>query len=149
MSRRDHRTPDLFDAPKPAPEVACSMDYRATVAHVLAEMLRGAPGDRYDVAAQVSRLTGKDVSKYMLDAYTSEAREEFNLPAWLIGPLEVACRSHALTHWLAGIRGGRLLVGEEALMHDLARWEQKRDEADEYVRALKHRLRGRHDNETH
>lgn len=56
--------------------------------------------------------------------------------------LEAVCRSHAFTHWLAGVRGGRLLVGEQALMHDLARWEQVRDEADEAVRALKHRLRG-------
>ncbi len=141
MTQRDHLTIDLFDVPKPAPEIPCSMDYRATVAHLVADMLKAAPGDRYDVAAQVSRLTGRDVSKYMLDAYTSEAREEFNLPAWLIGPLEVACRSHALTHWLSEIRGGRLLIGEEALEHDLARWTQKRDEADEALRALKLRLR--------
>lgn len=141
MSRRDHRTPDLFDAPKPAPEVACTMDYRATVAHLVAEMLRAAPDDRYAIAAAASRLTGRDVSKYMLDAYTSEAREEFNLPAWLIAPLEAACKSHALTQWLASVRGARLLVGEEALLHDLARMEQIRDEADEAVRALKLRLR--------
>lgn len=141
MTQRDHQTADLFDAPRPAPEVPCSMDYRATVAHLVAEMLKAAASDRYDIAAQLSRLTGKDISKYMLDAYTSESREEFNLPAWLIGPLEVACKSHAFTHWLAEIRGGRLLVGEQALMHDLARWEQMRDEADENVKALKHRLR--------
>lgn len=46
-----------------------------------------------------------------------------------------------VTHWLAGIRGGRLLVGKETLMHDLARAEQLRDEADEAVRVLRARLK--------
>ena len=141
MTQRDHLTADLFDIPKPAPETPCSMDYRAAMAHLVAQMLKDCHRDRYDIAAAVSRLTGTDVSKYMLDAYTSEAREAFNLPAWLIGPLEAACKSHAITHWLAEVRGGRLLVGEQALEHDLAKWQQLRDEADEAVRALKHRLR--------
>lgn len=141
MTQRDHQTVDLFDVPRPVPEVPCSMDYRATVAHLVAEMLKAFPGDRYDAAAQISRLTGTAVTKCMLDAYTSEAREAFNLPAWLLAPLEAVCKSHALTQWLASIRGGRLLVGEEALLHDLARLEQVRDEADDAVRALRHRLR--------
>lgn len=138
---RDTRTADLFEVPRPVPTTPCSMDYRATVAHLVSEMLRDTRRDRYDIAAAVSRLTGKDVSKYMLDAYTSEAREEHNLPAWLIAPLEAACGSHAVTHWLAEVRGGRLLVGKETLMHDLARAEQLRDEADEAVRVLRARLK--------
>lgn len=142
MTRRDFATSDLFDTPRPAPMVPCTMDYRATVAHVLADMLKRCELDRYDIAAQVSRMTGKDVSKYMLDAYTSEAREEFNLPAWLIAPIEAVCQSHDLTGWLASVRGCRLLVGEQALEHDLARWQRARDDADEKVRALKARLKG-------
>jgi hypothetical protein len=142
---RDILTADLFAVPRPAPATPGTMDYRAAISHELSEMLRKAPAnrDRFAIAADVSRLTGKDVSKWMLDGYTSECREQFNLPLYLVPALEVACESHALTTWLSNVRGARLLVGEEALHHDLSRLEQIRDQAEAAIRALKPRVRGR------
>ena len=141
MSRRDTSTGDLFAVPQPAAPVPGALDYRATVAHLLADMLRTSGQDRYGIAAAASRLAGKDVSKYMLDAYTSESREEFNLPAWLVPSLEAACESHAISAWLAGVRGGRLLIGREALNAELGRLERQRDEAGQQIRALRDQLR--------
>ena len=141
MSHRDTSTGDLFAVPQPAAPVPGALDYRATVAHLLADMLRTSGQDRYGIAAAASRLAGKDVSKYMLDAYTSESREEFNLPAWLVPSLEAACESHAISAWLAGVRGGRLLIGREALNAELGRLERQRDEAGQQIRALRDQLR--------
>jgi hypothetical protein len=142
MTRRDARTSDLFGSPKPPVGTPGSMDHRATVSHLVSELLRVAGADRFSIAADVSRLCGKDVSKWMLDGYTSEARDEFNLPLYLVPALEYACGSHALSRWLADVRGGRLLVGDEALHHDLSRLERIREEADVAIRALKSRVRG-------
>lgn len=133
----DAATLDLFPVPHPAPETPGTMDYRVTVAHLVGDMLRGAQGDRFDVAAKMSRLTGKDVSKNMLDAYASDAREDHNLPFYLGPALEVVCESHVLGAWFSEVRGGRLLVGREALNAELGKLERARDEAAKQIKKLK------------
>jgi len=140
MARRDHVTADLFEVPQPQAPLPASADYRAQVSHLVSEILKHADGDRIEIAARMSRLTGADISKYMLDAYASEARDTFNAPFWLIPALEVACGTHGLTNWLVGVRGGRLLIGREALTAELGRLERMRDEAGQRIRDLKRRM---------
>lgn len=141
MSRRDVRTPDLFAVPQPVAPVPASMDFRATIAHQVAEMLAASGVDRYEIAARASRLAGKDISKYMLDAYTACSREEFNLPAWLVPVIEAVCNDHRITAWLAGVGGGRLYLGADALAAELGGIEQQRDALQSRARALKDTLR--------
>lgn len=144
MSRRpvDRLTSDLFLVPQPAAPVPGSMDYRPVVSALVSEMLRTCGKDRHQVAADVSRLTGKDVSKNMLDGYTAESREQFNLPLYLGPALEVACcGSTDLCAWFATVRGARLAIGADALHAELGRLERARDQAGERIRALKEQLR--------
>lgn len=139
MIRRvaDTQTPDLFEVPEPAAAVPAGLDYRAAIAHLVGELLRQADGDRHQVAAEMSRLTGKDVSKYMLDAYASEARDDFNVPLYLVPALETAVHSHVLTDWLVRTRGGRLLIGRDALNAELGRLERQHDQTMARIRLLK------------
>jgi hypothetical protein len=142
MRRRDRFSGDLFVVvPQPAASVPGSMDFRPVVAGILSEMLRTSGKDRHQVAAEASRLVGKDISKYMLDGYTAETRKGFNLPAYLIPSVETACGSHELTSWLAGVRGGRLLIGREALDAELGRIEKQMGELTDQRRALREQLR--------
>lgn len=137
---RDTRTPDLFEVPRPAAAIPASMDYRhqltALVSHVL-HLAAQAGKDRYHVAADMSRLTGKEVSKYMLDAYSSEARDEYNLPFYLLPALETVCETHMITDWLVEVRGGRLLIGRESLDAERGRLEKIRDAATQKIREIK------------
>ena len=133
---------DLFGTPRPHPAGPGAMDFRSAVAQLLGEMFARSGLDRFEIAARASRVAGKDVTKFMLDAYTSEARELHNAPAWLMPALEVACNSHAYTQWLAEVRGARALIGDEALHHDLSRLERLREEADVAIRTLKSQMRG-------
>lgn len=135
--RRDPFTGDLFEVPQPAEPLPAGMDYRAQMSSLVGRALKAADGDRIEVAARITRLTGVEVSKYMLDAYASEGRETFNLPGWLIAPFETACRTHELTNWLVGLRGGRMLLGREVLNAELGRLEHIRDEAARRARELK------------
>lgn len=143
--RRDPATGDLFTMPQPAALVPASMDYRAQVSHLVSQMLAEAHAaglDRWEVAARASRLAGRDVSKAMLDGYTSEAREEFNTPFWLAPVLETVCSSTLLTRWVAAIRGGSLKVGAETIDAEIGRLEVERDQAAEQLRHLKQLRRG-------
>lgn len=138
---RDERTPDLFEVPVEPAALPASMDHRATIAHLLAEMLAASGHDRYEIAARASRLAGKEVSKYMLDAYTAESRDEFNLPLWLLPAIEAACESHQLTTWLCVARGGRLFIGADALAAELGRIERQRDALHSQASIIKRRLK--------
>lgn len=139
MSRRvkDTQTLDLFEVPQPAEQLPASMDYGVLVAHMVSDVLRNADCDRHEVAARMSRLTGKEISKYMLDAWSSESRDAYNIPFYLVAVLETACSTHQFTNWLAGIRGGRLLIGREALNAELGRLEHARAQASQKIRDLK------------
>ena len=107
---RDSRTLDLFEVPQPAAPIDASMDYRQEVAALVSKVLKEADDDRHDVAARMSRLSGREVSKYMLDAWSSESRESYNMPFCEAALLETACHTHELTNWLTGKRGGVLLM---------------------------------------
>lgn len=140
MTRKDDQTLDMFEVPQPQAPLPASMDYRATLSALISELLKAADGDRVEIAARMTRTAGTDVSKYMLDAYASEGRGAFNLPLWLVPALESACGSHDLTNWLVGVRGGRLLIGKDALTAELGRLERLRDQAGQRIRDLKKRM---------
>lgn len=146
MSRRtrsDALTGDLFyEIPRPAPALPGGMDYRTQVAVLLTDMIAAAKLvdtdlDRPMIAAKASRLTGKDVTKSMLDGYTSESREAFNLPFYLVPVLETVCGSTALTNWLAAIRGGRLMLGPEAIDAEIGRIQGELERDRERLRELR------------
>lgn len=137
MTRRDEMTSDLFLVPSPPAATPASMDYRAEVAHLVADALKAAEGDRYDVAAAMSRLTGHEVSKYMLDAWASPGREAYNMPFYQVPALELACDTLILSSWLADKRGGRLLVGKDTLTAELGKLERIKEDAARKIRELK------------
>ncbi|WP_368565539.1 hypothetical protein [Pseudoxanthomonas sp. UTMC 1351] len=146
MSRRaraispDSFTGDLFSIPRAAALIEGSMDYRRPVSALVSQMLADATAsgiDRYEVASRASRLTGKDVSKAMLDGYTAESREEFNVPLWVAPVLETVCSSTLLTQWNAGVRGGRFLVGAETLDAEIGRVSREMDSAAAQLKQLR------------
>lgn len=144
MSRRsrssDTLTGDMFAVPRAAAQLPGSMDYRTTVTHLVGTMLAKAAAaglDRYEVAARASRLTGKDISKAMLDGYTAESREEFNCPMWLAPVLEAVCSCTDLAEWHGQVRGGRLLLGADSLDAEIGRLERERALASDQIKQLK------------
>ncbi|GAP66300.1 hypothetical protein MBSD_n1604 [Mizugakiibacter sediminis] len=141
MTRRDYVTPDLFEVPRPAAPLPGSMDYRTTVCGLLSTMLEESGQSRFAIAAKVSELTGREVTKYMLDSYCAESREDYNAPAFIMPVIEVAAGSYVYSNWLASIRGGRLLVGRDALAAELGRVERMKEELAQQERAIKDQLR--------
>ncbi len=134
---RDTRTLDMFEIPQPACGIPGSMDYSIEVSALVSAALRESPLDRYQVAADMSRLSGREISKHMLDAWSAESRENHNMPFYLAPVLETALETHLFSNWLADKRGGRLLVGREALNAELGKQEKLKDEAARKIRELK------------
>jgi hypothetical protein len=135
--RKDALTQDLFEVPEVFVPSNGNWDFRLEVSHEVSEALKSAPQDRYEVAAQLSRLTGREVSKHMLDAYAGPARDDHNLPLAIAPVLEEVIASHRLTDWLVTKRGGKATYGKETLQAELGRLTAMKDQVDRQMRQLK------------
>ncbi len=127
MTRRaaGTHTRDLFEIPQPVQPLPGSMDFRPVVSELIAAMLAEAARggmDRHEVAAQASRLTGKDVTKNML---------------WLAPVLEIVCCGTPLAAWHAAVHGGRLSVGAETLDAEIGRLSREQEQVTARMRQLK------------
>jgi len=142
---KDDRTLDIFAVPQPVLAIPGNGNYAAQVSELVGEVLKTTDLDRYEVAARMSRLSGDDVSKNMLDAWSSPARADHNLPLYRAALLEEVCASHSLTDWLVILRGGRVAYGREALDAELGKLERVAADATQKARALKRMLGGRGD----
>lgn len=135
MRKRDSATPDLFDIPQPAPSSAGSLTCRVQIAHTMSEALSGY--DRYEVAAIMSRLLGRDISKHMLDAYTAESREDHIPPLDTAIAFDMATDNVHLLNLCASKLGARVSVGKDALNAELGKMEHLRDEIGRKIKKLK------------
>ncbi|WP_342596348.1 hypothetical protein AAGT95_09630 [Salinicola lusitanus] len=134
---RDTQTLDIFAVPMPVVPAPGSGNYAAQVSELVGIVLKECPIDRYEVASQMSRLSGDDVSKNMLDAWSSPARADHNIPFYRVPLIEEVCSSHAFTDWLVHQRGGRVAYGREALHAEYGRRQQMMDQLKADMRKLK------------
>lgn len=142
-SRSDALTGDLFGGRATPIFLPGSMDYRKTVAALVSQGLAAAEGSRYTVAGRMSELADVETSKALLDSYSSESREECNLPLWKAPVHEIATNTRDLAEWHAGVLGGRVLWGEEIIDADIGRAERELMKIQTQLKALKQLQRGR------
>lgn len=132
----DTMTPDMFELlPPPAASSAGSLACRVEIAHAMSDALKG--HDRYEIAAAMSRLLGRDISKFILDAYTAESREDHIPPLDTAIAFDIATGSQTLANLFAAKLGARLLVGKDALDAKLGQLERIRDEAAQQIKQIK------------
>ena len=135
--RRDDLTLDLCEVPTARPPLDRSHDLDVPLRQALNDALKVASLDRWQIAGEMSRLTGREISKYMLDAYTGDSRQDHNFPFRYAASFEIATDSLCLTNLLARHRGCRVLVGEEALEAELGKIERTEQELRARKTALK------------
>jgi len=135
--RKDDRTFELFAVPQPAQAIPGQCNYGHLVSGLIGEVLKSTGLERHDIASRMSRLSGDDVSKNMLDAWSSTARVDHNLPLYRVPLLEYVCETHVLTDWLVGMRGGSASYGKDALLAELGRVVRNREELTRQERELK------------
>lgn len=137
-NRSDALTGELFSTiPTPLPLLPGSMDFRRSIAQLVSQSLKDAPGSRYIVAARMSELADVETSKALLDSYTAESRDECNLPLWKAPLIEAATGSRVLAEWHASVLGGRVLWGVEITDADIGRTERQITELQSQLKDLK------------
>ncbi|WP_303763456.1 hypothetical protein [Sphingobium yanoikuyae] len=102
-----------FEAPQPATLPAALAGVDARVARTVAEVLKHDDRDRTVIAAEMTVLLSEEVSKGMLDAYASPARDGHNISfARMLALIAVTNRFDLLDRELRAI-GAAVLVGDE------------------------------------
>ena len=112
-----------FGVPEPVSSDGALGRLPREVASAVGTMLKGDPRSRYDVAGAVSRLLDEEVSKLMLDAYASEAREGHRISADRLLALVVATGRYDVLRAIMRRIGADLLVGEEVYAAELGHVE--------------------------
>lgn len=102
-----------FDPPAPARAGASLAGLGREIAATVALILKEDGRSRFEIAGKVSELLNEDVSKSMLDAYASEAKESHAISAERLLALVAVTDRHDLLDRLTRQIGAALLVGEE------------------------------------
>lgn len=136
-TRNDALTGDLFAVPMPASTLPGALDYGLAVRQLLVDAIKASPLNAREIAARMTELTGHTITEHQLHAWTAPSREGWRFPLEYLPAFEAAAETHAITAWLAATRGGRLLVGREALNAELGRLERLRDDAGRKIKQLK------------
>jgi hypothetical protein len=142
MSKKhDTLTQDMFfDIPRPVTGNG-SLSCRKQIAATMSEALIGL--DRYEVAAEMSKLLGRDISKSMLDAYTAESRENHTPPFDTAIAFDmVTGKGFLLANLYASKLGAKVLIGREALDAEIGRLQREKEENTRHLNALKQLQRG-------
>lgn len=137
IRRADTLTLDLFDVPAPRPSYPGSLNFNLPIRHVLSDILKSSPKSRSEVASQMAELTGDHISIHSINAWTAESRDVHRFPLEYLAAFEVASETTALTAWIASVRGGKVLMGKEALDAEIGKLERLRDEATKQIKQLK------------
>lgn len=138
--RQDTLTPDLFEVPVPTTPLPGALNFGLALRHLLSDALKASPRTRYEIAALMSELTGHEITKHQLDSWTAESREGWRFPLEYLPAFEVAAETTALTGWIAAVRGGKVLMGKEALDAEIGKLERLKEDAARKIRQLKHAL---------
>ncbi|MBF0368559.1 MAG: hypothetical protein HQL52_03790 [Magnetococcales bacterium] len=130
----------LFEIPRaPAPR-AGSLDYATEMRLAISRAIRESSKDRDEIAMEMSRLTGKPISKAKLDAWTAESKEGHRFPFEFAAAFEEVTSSTSLQELLAQKRGSTVLVGEEVLLAKMGQLDRIEQQAREEKRKLKKKL---------
>lgn len=129
-----------FEPPTPATMDADLAGLDRLIAASVADMLKNDPRSRHEVAGAMSGLLGDEVTKAMLDAYASEARDNHNISASRLLAIIAVTERFDIADVLLRRIGASVLVGEELLLARLGNAKAQRAKLDEEIRTLRKRV---------
>jgi len=134
----DTLTGDLFATiPQAYPMHPGAYRFRTEISLAMGEAIRACEKDRYQIAADMGRLLGREVSVNTLDKYTSEAAEEHHPSLETAIAFDAATGQMALVSLFAEKLGSRVLPGKQSLLAELGRLEQMKGEIAKQTAAIK------------
>ncbi len=107
----------------------------------LVRAIKGCPLSRYQIAAQISELMARDLSKEMLDKYCAESAEGHRIPAEAIPALCIVTKSFAPLQGLAEAAGCALAGPEESRELEIVRLRLEKAKLERRIKEMERRTR--------
>lgn len=126
-----------FEPPVHAELPASLAGLERQISSAVGTILASAGRPREVIAAEMSIMLGEDVSRAMLDAYSSPAREDHKVPMSRFLALIAVTKRHDLFDPLLRQIGAGLLVGEEVLTARIGQLELLIAEANRELKSIK------------
>lgn len=148
-SPKDNLTLDLLTWEPPTVAVGYAAhetrggSIEATIARAIALALKSCGRSREDVATVMAEQLGRRVTKSMLDAWSSLAREENRIPLDAFAALVGATSQFDLLALIPSMFGFAVVPEKYTAIIELHLVEEKRSELDRRAAALTARMRGR------
>jgi len=100
-------------------QLDCDRDLK----RILTESMK--PYSRYEVAARISQLAGRDITKSTLDTWPAESKDQNRMPMGLVPAFVHATQNTALIEELCRLCGGTFVPFEETKLLQKARIERE------------------------
>lgn len=114
-----------FAVPRPARQEAELAGFDRLLASTVARILKEDTRSRDEIAGAMSALLSEQVTKLMLDAYASEAREQHNIPAHRFLALIAVTDRHDLLDIITRRIGAAVIVGEEIITAEIGHLDRQ------------------------
>jgi hypothetical protein len=119
--RIDNPQLNLFGEGHESTPAPGSMDFNSRIRAVLKESIKQSPLSRCHLAAEMSDLSGRDISKMMMDSWTSPSHEQHRFPCELVPSFCIAAKDVRLVELLCEAIGGHFVPGREIVDLQLGR----------------------------
>ena len=108
-----------------APASPGNLSLGPTLCRWIAEAIEQSGKDRYAIAAELSRLTGDDIAKTTVDAWTAQAKRKWRMPLEYLPALIEATGQYWLLEKIAEAVGCRVLLAAEHVYYRLGKLEEE------------------------
>lgn len=112
----------------------------ATVRELVSEALKRTRLSRYEVAAEMSKLLGREITKSQIDSWSAESKENHRFPLAYLNAFCESTEDKTIIRLIAERAGGYFIEGEDALYTELGKLEQMKRDILEKEKLLKQML---------
>lgn len=125
-----------FEAPRLDQSAGSLAGLERAICEMVATILNTDERSREEIAAKVSVLMDEEVTRAMLDAYSSPARTEHRVPMSRALAIVVATERHDLLDPIMRKIGAGLLVGDEVMTARIGQLRRQKQKIDQELRSL-------------
>lgn len=114
-----------------------SMNVSQQIRDIISESLKKCPLSRFQIAGEMSNLTGREISKTMIDSWSAESREDHRFPLEFLPAFCNATANMTLLRFVCEKCGGSYIEGQDTLRLEYGRTIELEKKLARKKRALK------------
>jgi hypothetical protein len=123
-------------------ELEVNYDIAAQIRRWMTSAIKASQMSRYEIAAKLSELLDKEISKYQLDSWTAESKEGYHLPADYVPALASVLEDFSLVRILAAPLGIQVLENKDLIWLEYGQVRQMERKIRARKKQLEKRLQG-------